>query len=225
MRRSAFSRRFLILWLQVVVFHFVGCAATLWGNSLLQSTTIFTRSTPRLAFQGVPLQTRGRSTYPTATGRCAHNLPGRCILPLGFVGSQGVIDPPATTRSSSRLYSRSIPYEMPRGVKKENLPSKICVTCGRPFTWRKKWEKVWDEVTTCSKSCNHKRRVAKRNDGRRIEGDEDGQESTGSHELDSPLDDGSPSIDREATAGDSRAMIPDESIIGNVATLALRTVS
>jgi hypothetical protein len=48
---------------------------------------------------------------------------------------------------------------MPRGVKKENLPTKVCVTCGRPFTWRKKWEKVWDEVTTCSKSCNHQRRL------------------------------------------------------------------
>lgn len=48
--------------------------------------------------------------------------------------------------------------KMPRGVKKENLPSKICVVCNRPFTWRKKWERCWDEVTTCSKSCNCKRR-------------------------------------------------------------------
>eukprot|EP00566_Odontella_aurita_P001105 CAMPEP_0113564578 /NCGR_PEP_ID=MMETSP0015_2-20120614/21698_1 /TAXON_ID=2838 /ORGANISM="Odontella" /LENGTH=237 /DNA_ID=CAMNT_0000466677 /DNA_START=380 /DNA_END=1093 /DNA_ORIENTATION=- /assembly_acc=CAM_ASM_000160 len=47
---------------------------------------------------------------------------------------------------------------MPRGVKKENLPSKVCTVCNRPFTWRKKWEKVWDEVTTCSKSCNRKRK-------------------------------------------------------------------
>mmetsp|Transcript_32146 Transcript_32146/g.58141 ORF Transcript_32146/g.58141 Transcript_32146/m.58141 type:complete len:232 (+) Transcript_32146:372-1067(+) len=47
---------------------------------------------------------------------------------------------------------------MPRGVKKENLPTKICVVCERPFTWRKKWERCWDEVTTCSKSCNRKRR-------------------------------------------------------------------
>lgn len=47
---------------------------------------------------------------------------------------------------------------MPRGVLKENLPSKICVVCDRPFTWRKKWEQVWEEVTTCSKSCNRKRR-------------------------------------------------------------------
>ena len=50
---------------------------------------------------------------------------------------------------------------MPRGVKKENLPTKVCVTCDRPFTWRKKWEKCWDEVSTCSKSCNAKRKKAK----------------------------------------------------------------
>ncbi len=31
----------------------------------------------------------------------------------------------------------------------------------RPFTWRKKWEKVWDDVTTCSKSCNSQRKSLK----------------------------------------------------------------
>ncbi len=51
---------------------------------------------------------------------------------------------------------------MPRGVKKENLPTKTCIVCNRPFTWRKKWEKVWDEVTTCSKSCNRKRKEKSR---------------------------------------------------------------
>jgi hypothetical protein len=40
-----------------------------------------------------------------------------------------------------------------KGVKKENLPSKMCITCGRPFAWRKKWEKVWDEVKYCSDAC------------------------------------------------------------------------
>jgi hypothetical protein len=25
--------------------------------------------------------------------------------------------------------------KMPNGVKKENLPTKVCVTCNRPFTW------------------------------------------------------------------------------------------
>ncbi|MDA9757366.1 DUF2256 domain-containing protein [Pseudomonadota bacterium] len=38
-------------------------------------------------------------------------------------------------------------------MKKSNLPQKICVTCNRPFTWRKKWERSWDEVRFCSKRC------------------------------------------------------------------------
>ncbi|GMI19391.1 hypothetical protein TeGR_g8824 [Tetraparma gracilis] len=50
---------------------------------------------------------------------------------------------------------------MPRGVEKANLPTKVCAVCERPFTWRKKWERCWDEVTTCSKSCNAQRRREK----------------------------------------------------------------
>ncbi|WP_347832117.1 DUF2256 domain-containing protein [uncultured Planktomarina sp.] len=38
-------------------------------------------------------------------------------------------------------------------VKKSNFPAKICVTCVRPFLWRKKWAKNWDEVRYCSKKC------------------------------------------------------------------------
>ena len=41
-------------------------------------------------------------------------------------------------------------------MKKDNnahLPEKICVVCGRPFKWRKKWAKVWDEVKYCSDRC------------------------------------------------------------------------
>ncbi|CAB9518477.1 Uncharacterized protein conserved in bacteria (DUF2256) [Seminavis robusta] len=45
-----------------------------------------------------------------------------------------------------------------KAVAKENFPSKVCVVCHRPFTWRKKWERAWDEVTTCSKSCNAQRK-------------------------------------------------------------------
>lgn len=40
-----------------------------------------------------------------------------------------------------------------RGVKKQDLPSKPCVTCGRPFTWRKSLAKTWDEVKYCSDAC------------------------------------------------------------------------
>ncbi len=32
-----------------------------------------------------------------------------------------------------------------RSMKKSNLPEKDCIVCGRPFKWRKKWEKCWDE--------------------------------------------------------------------------------
>ena len=38
-------------------------------------------------------------------------------------------------------------------IKKQNLPSKICIICERPFNWRKKWEKVWNEVKYCSQKC------------------------------------------------------------------------
>ncbi len=37
--------------------------------------------------------------------------------------------------------------------KKLNLPSKICVVCNRPFSWRKKWEKNWESVVYCSDKC------------------------------------------------------------------------
>jgi hypothetical protein len=48
-------------------------------------------------------------------------------------------------------------------MKKAHLPTKICVVCGRPFTWRKKWEKVWDEVKYCSKRCQrNKKKVNER---------------------------------------------------------------
>lgn len=32
-------------------------------------------------------------------------------------------------------------------------PDKICETCGRPFSWRKKWERDWDSVKYCSQAC------------------------------------------------------------------------
>ena len=40
---------------------------------------------------------------------------------------------------------------------KSNLPEKICVVCGRPFAWRKKWERCWDEVTCCSDVLHQRR--------------------------------------------------------------------
>lgn len=45
--------------------------------------------------------------------------------------------------------------------KKADLPVKTCVVCGRPFSWRKKWERVWDEVTVCSDRCRTEKKKAK----------------------------------------------------------------
>lgn len=42
--------------------------------------------------------------------------------------------------------------------KKSDLPVKTCVHCGLPFSWRKKWERDWDQVKYCSERC---RRAAK----------------------------------------------------------------
>jgi hypothetical protein len=36
--------------------------------------------------------------------------------------------------------------------------SKICATCGRPFSWRKKWERNWDEIRYCSSACRGKKK-------------------------------------------------------------------
>nr|WP_213217879.1 DUF2256 domain-containing protein [Roseibium polysiphoniae] len=37
--------------------------------------------------------------------------------------------------------------------KKADLPHKICRTCGRPFSWRRKWKRDWDAVLYCSQRC------------------------------------------------------------------------
>jgi len=42
-------------------------------------------------------------------------------------------------------------------VKKQHLPQKECIVCKRPFVWRKKWEKVWNEVKYCSDKCRRER--------------------------------------------------------------------
>ena len=37
--------------------------------------------------------------------------------------------------------------------KKLHLPKKPCAYCKRDFNWRKKWNKIWEEVKFCSKKC------------------------------------------------------------------------
>ena len=44
-----------------------------------------------------------------------------------------------------------------KNKKKAFLPQKNCIVCKRPFTWRKKWEKVWEDVKYCSDKCRMNR--------------------------------------------------------------------
>ena len=46
--------------------------------------------------------------------------------------------------------------------RKSDLPWKTCVTCGRPFRWRKKWEDDWENVRYCSKRCRGEAKRARR---------------------------------------------------------------
>lgn len=39
------------------------------------------------------------------------------------------------------------------GRAKGDLPSKICACCGKPFAWRRKWARDWDQVKFCSDRC------------------------------------------------------------------------
>ncbi len=41
---------------------------------------------------------------------------------------------------------------------KSFLPSKTCLVCNRPFTWRKKWETNWDAVKYCSEKCRRSKK-------------------------------------------------------------------
>lgn len=36
------------------------------------------------------------------------------------------------------------------------LPDKVCPTCGRRFSWRKRWARDWESVIYCSARCRSK---------------------------------------------------------------------
>jgi len=36
---------------------------------------------------------------------------------------------------------------------KAGLPSKPCVACGLPMSWRRRWARTWSEVKYCSEAC------------------------------------------------------------------------
>ena len=42
---------------------------------------------------------------------------------------------------------------------------KVCAACGRPFAWRKKWARDWENVKYCSQRCRARRRGRLRGPG------------------------------------------------------------
>ncbi|MBL71126.1 MAG: hypothetical protein CML95_06250 [Rhodobiaceae bacterium] len=41
--------------------------------------------------------------------------------------------------------------------KKSDLPQKLCLVCDRPFAWRKKWARDWENVRYCSERCRRQK--------------------------------------------------------------------
>ena len=67
-----------------------------------------------------------------------------------------VLDPNATLHSLCIRFSyHAAMHSKPADFKgnKRALPSKPCVACGRPMTWRKRWARSWNEVKHCSDAC------------------------------------------------------------------------
>ncbi|WP_332301562.1 DUF2256 domain-containing protein [Salinivibrio kushneri] len=67
-----------------------------------------------------------------------------------------------STRTRARKNHVHLPFSLLEATqmahKKPHLPSKVCLTCERPFTWRKKWARCWDEVRYCSDRCRREGR-------------------------------------------------------------------
>jgi hypothetical protein len=52
-----------------------------------------------------------------------------------------------------RVNANPMKNEKQKTIHKAHLPQKICPVCQRPFSWRKKWQHVWEEVRYCSARC------------------------------------------------------------------------
>ena len=68
-----------------------------------------------------------------------------------------------TTKATSNMKASisTLPLPLPTRIifdRGKHVEAKDCITCGRVITWRKKWERCWNEVTTCSKRCKTTRR-------------------------------------------------------------------
>lgn len=86
-------------------------------------------------------------------GRCANLLSGKAGIVLA-AAEPSLCE--IVCNAAGAGYQTKPAFTM-KGVKKQHLPQKVCIVCKRPFTWRKKWEKVWDDVKYCSDRCRNAR--------------------------------------------------------------------
>ena len=78
--------------------------------------------------------------------------PGAIIIPLRCGNPQlgPLLDLSERENSCPLMRGRPGMCVVAKRVEKRDLPVKVCLACNRPFVWRKKWAKVWDEVKYCS---------------------------------------------------------------------------
>jgi hypothetical protein len=105
----------------------------------MEAAMILTRNTWMLVHRYAGL-------FPLHSGQ-AFGLVGRVIVCLADIFTR-------LDRPSPRHTSRP----MPKMIRKADLPAKTCASCGKPFTWRRKWQKVWDQVRYCSDRCRTTKR-------------------------------------------------------------------
>lgn len=51
--------------------------------------------------------------------------------------------------------------------KKRDFLTKVCPVCRRPFIWRKKWARDWENVVYCSVRCRRVRAAASQTESSR----------------------------------------------------------
>lgn len=54
-----------------------------------------------------------------------------------------------------------MPDRKPKPQTAASHPPRACAACGRTITWRKKWERDWDNVKFCSDSCRAHKPVSR----------------------------------------------------------------
>ncbi|HAL42149.1 MAG TPA: DUF2256 domain-containing protein [Gammaproteobacteria bacterium] len=47
---------------------------------------------------------------------------------------------------------------------KSELPQKNCIVCSRPYAWRKKWARDWEQVKYCSERCRRSAKTRREKD-------------------------------------------------------------